>query len=179
MNKLISHILSQTNLYATQKGHNFVTNDAEIKAFLGMNSIMSINKLPTIEHYWSTDRFIGNQALRDVMTKSRFKQTLQNIHFSNNDTADTVDKDNKVRPLINHFNEAFQSAMSNSSIQSIDESMIKFKGRSSMKQYIKSKPIKWGFKFWFCCDSETGYLYDICIWGAKNQQSIILEKVLY
>ena len=81
------------------------------------------------------------------MTKSRFKQILQNIHFSNNDTADKVDKGSKVRPLINHFNEAFQSAMSNPSIQSIDEHMIKFKGRSSMKQYIKSKPIKWEFKF--------------------------------
>ena len=171
LNKLISHILSQTNLYATQKGRNFVTNDAEMKAFLGMNSIMSINKLPTIEHYWSTDRFIGNQALRDVMTKSRFKQILQNIHFSNNDTADKVDKGNKVRPLINHFNEAFQSAMSNSSIQSIDEHMIKFKGRSSMKQYIKSKPIKWGFKFWFRCDSKTGYLYDMNMYLGRKEST--------
>ena len=147
LNKLVAHIVSETNIYATQKGRNFVTNDAEMKAFLGMNSIMSINKLPTMEQYWSTDRFIGNQALRDVMTKSRFKEILQNIHFSNNDTVDKVDKGNKVRPLINHFNEAFQSAMSNSSMQSIDEHMIKFKGRSQMKQYIKSKPIKWGFKF--------------------------------
>ena len=171
LNKLISHILSQTNLYATQKGCNFVTNDAEMKAFLGMNSIMSINKLPTMEHYWSTDRFIGNQALRDVMTKSRLKKILQNIHFLNNDTAGKVDKGNKVRPLINHFNKAFQSAMSNSSIQSIDEHMIKFKGRSSMKQYIKSKPIKWGFKFWFRCDSKTGYLYDMNMYLGRKEST--------
>ena len=53
-----------------------------------MNS-MSINKLPLIEHYWSTDICIGNQGLRDVMTKSRFKEILRNIHFSDNDTADS------------------------------------------------------------------------------------------
>ena len=171
LNKLLSDIVSQTNLYATQKGRNFVTNLAEMKAFLEMNSIMSINKLPTMEHYWSTDRFIGNQALRDVMTKSRFKEILQNVHFSNNDTADKVDKGNKVRPLINHFNEAFQTAMSNSSIQSIDEHMIKLKGRSSMKQYIKSKPIKWGFKFWFRCDSRTGYLYDMDMYLGRKEST--------
>ena len=32
--------------------------------------------------------------------------------------------------------------VSNDSEQSIDEHMVKFKGRSGMKQYIKSKPIK-------------------------------------
>ena len=30
-----------------------------------------------------------------------------------------------------------------------------------MKQYIKPKPIKWGFKFWFPSDSKTGYLYEL------------------
>ena len=40
-----------------------------MKAFLGMNSVMSINKLPSIEQCWSTDNYIGNQGLRDVMTK--------------------------------------------------------------------------------------------------------------
>ena len=34
--------------------------------------------------------------------------------------------------------------------------MCKLKGRSGMKQYIKNKPIKWDFKYWYRCDSETG-----------------------
>ena len=47
--------------------------------------------------------------------------------------------------------------------------MVKFKGRSSMKQYAKNKPIKWGFNFWYCCASKTGYLYqfDLCL-GKKE-----------
>ena len=47
LNKLISHTVAQTSLYASQNGRNFVSNDAEMKAFLGMNSIMSINKNTT------------------------------------------------------------------------------------------------------------------------------------
>ena len=143
LNKSIPHIVAQANFYASQNDRNFVTNDVEMKAFLRMNRIMTINKLPSIEHYWSTD----NQGLMDVMTKSRFKlEILHKVNFSDNDTADSNDKGNKVRPLIDHLNEVFQNAMANSPSQSIDELMIKFKGRPSMKQYLKSKPNKWGFK---------------------------------
>ena len=120
LNKLISHIV----------------------AFLGMNSMIRISKLPLIKHYSSTEKNIGNQGLRDVMTKSRFKEIFRKIRFSDNDTADSNNKGNKVRPLIDHFNEVFQNAMANSPNQSIDDHMIKFKERLSMKHYRKSKSIK-------------------------------------
>ena len=95
---------------------------------------------------------------------------MRNIHFSDNDTADSNDKGNKG-PLIDHFNEAFQNAMTNSPKQSVDELMIKFKGRSSMKQYIKYKPIKRGFKFWFRCDSKTGYLYELDMYLGRKEST--------
>ena len=52
-----------------------------------------------------------------------------------------------LRPVIDHFNEAFQNAMVNSPNQSIDEHVIKFKGSLSIKQFKKFKPIKSGFKY--------------------------------
>ena len=36
--------------------------------------------------------------------------------------------------------------------------MIKFKGRYHMKQYIRNKPTKWGFKCFTLCDSESAYI---------------------
>ena len=58
------------------------------------------------------------------------------------------DKGYKLRTVINHLNKAFQAAISDANQQSIDEHMTKFKGRNTCKQYIKNKPIKWGFKWW-------------------------------
>ena len=49
--------------------------------------------------------------------------------------------------------------------------MVKFKRRSGMKQYIESKPIKWGFKFWFRCSSKTGYLYQIAIYLGQKKNT--------
>ena len=39
-----------------------------------------------------------------------------------------------------------------------------------MKKYIKNKPIKWGFKFWYHGASETGYLYQLDFWVKKKAQ---------
>ena len=105
------------------------------------------------------------------MTKSRFKEILRNIDFFDNDTAGSNDEDNKVRSLIDHFNETFQNALANSSNQTFDEHMIKFKGRLSINKYIKSKSIKWGFKFWFPCDSKTGYFCELDVYLGRKESA--------
>ena len=74
-----------------------------------------------------------------------------------------------MRPMIDHLNSKFSEVLSNDSEQSIDEHMVKFKGRSGMKQYIKSKPIKWVFKFCFHYSSKSGYLYQIDIDLGRKQ----------
>ena len=75
------------------------------------------------------------------MTRESFKEILQNIHFADNSKSNKEsDKGSKIRPLIDHFNKVFPEAMSDDSEQTIDEHMmVKFKGRSSMKQYLKKK----------------------------------------
>ena len=74
-----------------------------------------------------------------------------------------------MRPVIDHLNSKFSEVLSNDSDQSIDENVVKSKGRSGMKQCIKSKPVKWGFKFWFHCFSKSGYLYQMVIYLGKKQ----------
>ena len=78
-----------------------------MKAFLGTNIIMGINKLPSLENYWSTDKCIGNEKIQNVMTRTRFQSILQNFHFSNNDNDDKTDKSYKIRPAIKHVNKVF------------------------------------------------------------------------
>ena len=38
-----------------------------------------------------------------------------------------------------------------------------------MRQYLKTKPIKWGFKWWFRCVSLNGYLYEFDFYLGKKQ----------
>ena len=141
---LVKLLVDESNFYTWQNGREFHTNKQDVRAFLGINFIMSINKLPTVKSYWEYGQLIGNEGIRNVVARSRFDYILQNFHFLDN-TKD--DKGYKVRSLINHFNESFSNSVSNDGAQSIDERMVNIQGRSSMKQNVKNKPIKWGFKF--------------------------------
>ena len=51
LEELIDLIIVQTNLYAQLKWRNFTIDNNELKAFLGINYIMAINRLPTIAEY--------------------------------------------------------------------------------------------------------------------------------
>ncbi|KAL7290369.1 hypothetical protein TKK_0016062 [Trichogramma kaykai] len=58
--------------------------------------------------------------------------------------------------------------------------MIKYYGRTVMKQYIKDKPTKWGIKQWSMCNPE-GYLFECDIYSGKgsnpfSKDTNILEK---
>ncbi len=41
----------------------------------------------------------------------------------------------------------------------IDESMIRFRGRSAETTLMKNKPISCGYKLWVLADSETGFAH--------------------
>lgn len=73
----------------------------------------------------------------------------------------------KIRPMIKHLNAVFPEMFSPSRFMSVDESMIAFTGRTTMKQYMPLKPIKRGFKVWVLACSFTGYIYSFDIYTGK------------
>ena len=84
--------------------------------------------------YESVDNYLPNDGVRNAMIRNRFINILQNLHFTDNQTADKSDKAYKMCIFIYHLNKAFQDAMSSAESQSIDEHITKFKSRTSCKQ---------------------------------------------
>ena len=50
----------------------------------------------------------------------------------------------------------------------MDEAMIKFTGRSAVKQYMPMKPIKRGIKVWVLGDSHNGYFHTFQVYTGKE-----------
>ena len=73
----------------------------------------------------------------------------------------------KLRWFLGHLTTRFQEAYTPYEHCTIDESMIKFKGRLSFHQYLPAKPIKWGIKMWALCESDTGYAYNLQVYTGK------------
>ena len=133
LDELINLIFVQSKLHAQQNGRKFQTNVREMMTLFSINYIMSINQLPTVQSYWKCGQFIGNEGIRNTMTRQRFKDILRSLHFLDNAKSDKNEKGFKIRPLINYFNNSFSNAVSNDELQSVDEHMVKFKVCSSMK----------------------------------------------
>ncbi|XP_046389259.1 piggyBac transposable element-derived protein 3-like [Ischnura elegans] len=171
--ELVALIVQQSELYMKQKGISFHTTAEEISAFLGMNCVMGYHVVPSFRDYWSSDPDMQVPYIANIMSRRRFEVIRNALHLANNEDMlprnhPNYDRAFKVRPLIKHFNQCFQNARKPSKQQSIDEHMIRFKGHNIMKQYIKSKPIKWGFKMWCRCDSNSGYLYQFDLYTGKK-----------
>jgi len=173
-NKVIQLIVDQTNLYARQKKakHWTDTTAKEITAFLGLLVGFSLHHVPSTEHYWSTDPLFRVPPISNVMPVKRFKKLLQCLHINDNSLmpakgAANYDKLYKIRPLVEKLNHEFSAQCISTSSQSIDEAMVLFKGRSTLKQYMPMKPTKRGYKVWVRCDAKVGYAFQFDIYTGK------------
>jgi len=168
-------LASQTNLYAAQKSIRYWsdTTVSEMKAFVGILIAMGLHVVPSIDLYWSTDPLFRVRPISQVMPVKRFKKLLQALHVNDNSRTPkrgtaSYDKVYKVRPLLNKLNEEFAGQCVSTSSQSIDEAMILFKGRSTLKQYMPMKPTKRGYKAWVRADAATGYMFQCEIYTGKT-----------
>ena len=151
-----------------------------MKAFLVANHVMEANQLPNISMCRDCDHFISKNSIQNIFSRGTYQETFQNLHFADNSKQVQTNKGCKISPIIDHLNKSFQERYSNEPKQSIGEHIAKFKGRSSMRQYLKTKPIKWCFKWWFRCAGSDGHLYefDLYLWEKKKVEGNLGEGVV-
>lgn len=173
---LLDHIVEQTNLYCAQKNsqHSPITRE-ELKIFFGINILMGIKKLPSYRDYWSDNPQMHDSYISSLMTVNRFGFFLSHMHINDNSKEPKrgdprYDKLYKLRPLLDELSQNFKECFKPGQYQSIDESMIKFKGKSSMKQYMPAKPVKRGYKCWIRAD-ESGYVCEFQIYTGKTDST--------
>lgn len=182
----IDHLVFHTNLYAEQEhlatGKSCTnTNIEEMKAFLGLNLLMGMKRLPSYKDYWSSAPDLHDPYISSIMTLKKFSWLLSHLHLNDNSMIPSrdsalYDKLYKVRPMLDHLAQKFEECLLPSKELALDESMIKFKGRSTMKQYMPKKPIKRGYKVWMLCD-KSGYCLKFDIYTGKSSTGNV-EKSL-
>lgn len=167
---IIENIANQTNLYSVEKnGSSINTSSREIQQFLGIHILSSIVKMPSYRMYWAeSTRYL---PIADIMSRNRFDKLRNYVHLNDNSNMkprdDTeYDKLFKIRPVIDAVLSNFAAIELEEHI-SVDEIIIPFKGRSSLKQYIKNKPHKWGIKL-FARAGISGIIYDFEVYIGKG-----------
>ena len=146
--------------------------ESDILAFLGFAIMMGVNQLPAI-HYWRRDPILRYSPIADRISRDCFTEIWRFLHFVDNTTLSdrsdpNFDRLGKIRPVISAVEQTCRMNYHGSQDQSIDEAMIAFKGRSSMKQYMPMKPTKRRFKVWVRADSENGYVCQLECYTGKH-----------
>ena len=151
--QLFELIWEQTNVYGQQKhGTNWIpVTISEIISWIGLNTLMGYHKLPSYRDYWSSNSNFNVPIVCQSMSRNTYTKILSNIHLADNTnippkTSSKYSKTYKVDEFLNILLKNFKKNYNLCENVSIDESMIKFKGRSSLKQYLPLKPTKRGFK---------------------------------
>ncbi|XP_053960353.1 uncharacterized protein LOC128864619 [Anastrepha ludens] len=158
-----------------------LTDIGEIRIAIGCMIIMSYNHLPSVRHYWSKHNSMGNDGVKSAITRDRFQLLSSKMYFASPEKPETASKIYYVEDMVECLKSRFASAWNESAYQSIVETMTKFKGRSSMKQYLQLKSTKRGIKMWLRCDALTGYTYDFTIYCGRedgNVEGTIGERVV-
>jgi len=172
-------IVDQSNLYAMEvmSDEKYEKWDPisiqDLEAYLGFNILMGINLLPSLEDYWKKNPVYHYAPVSDHISRDRFTEISRYLHFVDNSTllprtSPAYDRLGKVRPVLDHLQSRFSAVFTPAQDLAIDEAMIKFQGRSSMKQYMPMKPTKRGIKVWVLADSTNGYFSRLEVYTGKK-----------
>ncbi|KAK9679981.1 Transposase IS4 [Popillia japonica] len=122
------------------------------------------------EDLWKTDG-TGIETFRLIMSLRRFRALLRFIWFDDISTRQervTQDKLAPVRDLFDHFNENLKKCYSHSDYVTIDEKLEAFRGKRGFRQYIPSKPNKYGVKIFAISDAKMFYISHLEVYVEQS-----------
>ena len=190
--ELTTHLVHETNIYAKQSRENVPGREntksqwlevtiSEMWKFLSLLFWTGIIKKPTLSSYWSTNPLLATPFFSSVMSRDRFYSILRYFHFNNNATRpeDCTDRLYKVRPIYDMLIEKFKTVYTPGEHLSLDEGMLKWRGRLLFKVYNPQKPEQYGMKAYILCETKSGYLCNCTLYrGVHRTVPEISERLL-
>ena len=130
-------------------------------------------RLPSLLDYWKNDVVFHYIPVASRISRNQFFDLQKYLHFADNTTlvspgCEGYNKLGKIQPILNMLTARFEKTYNHGREVSIDEAMVPFKGRSSMKQYLPMKPVKRGFKVWVLAVGNTGYISRLNFYAGKT-----------
>ncbi|XP_061171641.1 piggyBac transposable element-derived protein 4-like [Saccostrea echinata] len=141
---------------------------------------MGVVKKPSIEAYWQQSEnswLFRTPGFSEVMTRDRFQLLSKFLHCNDNMTRvprdhPGYDPAHKFRPVLDLVNYTFPKAYDLAKDITVDESMVGFKGRNEIVQYVPAKKShQWGAKLFVLAESDTGYNAAIQLYSGRQQDT--------
>lgn len=149
------------------KENNFNLNLQDLNTFIGIIILTSFNKRKSQRDYWSTDPFLSCDVVSSAMSRNVFEEIKSGLKYSKAKDHNPSDYGWRVRALLDLFQTNILKFGIWRTALSIDEMMAKSYARTSLKQFIRGKPIRFGLKFWGLCTSD-GFVLGLHLYCGKK-----------
>jgi hypothetical protein len=159
-NDIVQQIVRWTNQRLRSHPSAKATDDVEIRAVIGLLILLGVwrSNNENLSELWASDT--GRATFRATMTLSRFQELLRSIRFDDQQTREERRKTDKLAPIRDLWEMLLfqlERQYRPSAYLTIDEQLLGTRGRCSFKQYIPSKPSKYGIKINWICDNANSY----------------------
>lgn len=178
---VIDIIIKNTNKYVQSITKNYSrerdakpTDKTEIQALLGLLLFAGVRRNGRL-HVKDLFRTDGSspEIFRLAMNWTRFSFLLKCLCFDDKETRPqrrNFDKLAPIRELFDEVNSAYPKYYSPSAFVTIDEKLEAFRGRCAFRQYIPSKPNKYGLKVNALTDAENFYTLTMEVYVGKQPE---------
>lgn len=181
---VIDTLVKNTNAHAKRKYQGQKekwrpVTKADMYSFLALVLYMGIVPLKTLKDFWKGSSLFRLPFPASVMSSRRFLAISRILHMNDPsvEAANDQKKGNsgydklcKIKPLYEQILAACYTFFHPYQHISIDERMVATKARIGLKQYIRNKPTKWGFKLYVLADSVCGYTLNFFVDGGRDSE---------
>ncbi|KAB0803065.1 hypothetical protein PPYR_00035 [Photinus pyralis] len=178
---MLTEIVENTNLFIGNVSQNYTrtraakpTDLVEIKALFGLLYLAGTIKSSRLntKEIWDREG-TGVERFWATMSEQRFRFLLNCLRFDDLSTRDERKKIDKLAPIRTIFDRFVQNCKNAYCIgvnATIDEKLEAFRGRCGFKQYIPSKPNKYGVKIFALVDASTSYCANLEIYVGQQPE---------
>lgn len=180
--EIIEVVVTYTNQYITDHVKDKfarerdiqLTDVIELRAFLGLLYLAGAYRAnrQSLEELWGREND-GIEKLSLVMSLRRFKTLLRCLRFDNRSTRPErkqYDRLFPIRNILDVFVRNCQNCYCVGENVTIDEMLPGFRGRCPFRQYIPSKPTKYGIKCFALVDAKMMYTYNLEVYAGKQPE---------
>ncbi|XP_013771429.1 piggyBac transposable element-derived protein 4-like [Pundamilia nyererei] len=139
----------------------------ELRAYVGLLILAGVYR----SRHESSGSLWGDKCGRDIfratMSHKRFHQIGGALCFDDKLSRPRQDKLAAFRKVWDLWTHRLELLFNPGRDICVDEQLVPFRGRCKFKQYIPTKPARYGLKIWAVCDVETSYAWRLQVYTGK------------
>ncbi|XP_029995668.1 piggyBac transposable element-derived protein 4-like isoform X2 [Sphaeramia orbicularis] len=171
-------IIAMTNLEG-RKVHGDMWKDMDeeyLDAYIGVLLLAGVYRScnEATDSLW--DASTGRNIFRVTMSLQTFQMISRVLRFDNRDTRARSDKLAPIRDVWDRWVQLLPLMFNPGPEVTVDKRLVPFRGKCPFRQYIPSKPCKYGIKIWAVCDAKTSYAWNLQIYTGKAANGIPEEN---